>query len=103
MKTVAELVQWLEDFAPSRLAESWDNVGLLWGDPAVSVGRLMTCLTVTRITAEEAVAEEAGLIVSHHPVLFRGVKRVRRSAGHFSALDAGSGGNRGGEPAHRVR
>ena len=77
MKTVAELVQWLEDFAPSRLAESWDNVGLLWGDPAVSVGRLMTCLTVTRITAEEAVAEEAGLIVSHHPVLFRGVKRVR--------------------------
>ncbi len=61
----------------SRLAESWDNVGLLWGDPATSVGRLMTCLTVTRVTAEEAVAEEAGLIVSHHPVLFRGVKHVR--------------------------
>ena len=77
MKTVAELVQWLEDFAPSRLAEPWDNVGLLWGDPAASVGRLMTCLTVTRITAEEAVAEQAGLIVSHHPVLFRGAKRIR--------------------------
>jgi len=77
VKTVAELVQWLEDFAPSRLAEPWDNVGLLWGDPAASVGRLMTCLTVTRITAEEAVAESAGLIVSHHPVLFRAVKRVR--------------------------
>ncbi len=77
MKTVAELVQWLEDFAPARLAEPWDNVGLLWGDPAASVGRLMTCLTVTRITAEEAVAEQAGLIVSHHPVLFRAVKRIR--------------------------
>ena len=77
MKTVAELVQWLEDFAPSRLAEPWDNVGLLWGDPAASVGRLMTCLTVTRITAAEAVAEQADLIVSHHPVLFRAVKRIR--------------------------
>ncbi len=77
MKTVAELVQWLEDFAPARLAEPWDNVGLLWGDPASSVGRLMTCLTVTKITAEEAIAEQAGLIVSHHPVLFRAVKRIR--------------------------
>ena len=77
MKTVAELVQWLEDFAPSRLAEPWDNVGLLWGDPAASVGRLMTCLTVTRITAAEAVAEQADLIVSHHPVLFRAVQRIR--------------------------
>ena len=77
MRTVAELVQWLEDFAPSRLAEPWDNVGLLWGDPAASVERLMTCLTVTRITAAEAVAEQAGLIVSHHPVLFREVKRIR--------------------------
>ncbi|MGZ3382515.1 MAG: Nif3-like dinuclear metal center hexameric protein, partial [Isosphaeraceae bacterium] len=76
MTTVAELVQWLEDFTPSRLAEPWDNVGLLWGDPAAGVGRLMTCLTVTRITAEEAVAEQAGLIVSHHPVLFRAVKRI---------------------------
>ncbi len=77
MRTVAELVQWLDNFAPLRLAESWDNVGLLWGDPAASVERVMTCLTVTKATAEEAVAEEAGLIISHHPVLFRGVKQVR--------------------------
>ena len=37
----------------------------------------MTCLTVTRVTAAEAVAEQADLIVSHHPVLFREVKRIR--------------------------
>jgi len=77
VKTVAELVQWLEDFAPSRLAEPWDNGGLLWGDPTAMVGRVMTCLTVTRISASEAVAELAGLIVSHHPILFREVKRIR--------------------------
>ena len=33
MTTVADVLAWLEAFAPRRLAESWDNVGLLWGDP----------------------------------------------------------------------
>ena len=77
MKTVANVARWLEDFAPSRLAESWDNVGLLWGDPAASVERVMTCLTVTAETAAEAVRERAELIVSHHPILFRETKRIR--------------------------
>jgi len=67
----------MERFAPSRLAEAWDNVGLLLGDPDAPVGRIMTCLTVTRTTAEEAVAERAELVVSHHPVLFRAAKRIR--------------------------
>jgi dinuclear metal center YbgI/SA1388 family protein len=77
MTTVADVTGWLEDFAPVRLAEQWDNVGLLWGDPSQPVDRLMTCLTVTRATAEEAIRERAQLIVSHHPVLFREVKRIR--------------------------
>jgi dinuclear metal center YbgI/SA1388 family protein len=77
MSTVADICRWLEQFAPAHLAESWDNVGLLWGDPSASVTRVMTCLTVTPSTAREAVEERAELIVSHHPVLFRAVKRVR--------------------------
>jgi dinuclear metal center YbgI/SA1388 family protein len=75
--TVADVVGWLEELAPPRLAEPWDNVGLLWGDPTARVHKVMTCLTVTRTTASEAVDQEAGLIVSHHPVLFREVKRIR--------------------------
>ncbi|QEH32629.1 Putative GTP cyclohydrolase 1 type 2 [Aquisphaera giovannonii] len=77
MKTVSEVAAWLEGFAPSRLAESWDNVGLLMGDPDGPAGRVMTCLTVTDETAGEAVEERADLVVSHHPVLFRGEKRIR--------------------------
>ncbi|WP_165245210.1 Nif3-like dinuclear metal center hexameric protein [Paludisphaera soli] len=77
MKTVAEVAGWLEGFAPSRLAEKWDNVGLLWGDPDAAVERVMTCLTVTDESATEAVREGAGLIVSHHPILFRETKRIR--------------------------
>jgi dinuclear metal center YbgI/SA1388 family protein len=77
MTTVADVVAWLEQFAPAHLAESWDNVGLLWGDPAALVPRVMTCLTVTPTSAAEAIDEHAGLIVSHHPVLFREVKKIR--------------------------
>ena len=77
MKTVADVARWLEGFAPSRLAESWDNVGLLWGDPHAPLERVMTCLTVTDESASEAVREGAGLIVSHHPILFRETKRIR--------------------------
>ncbi len=77
MTTVADVAAWLEQFAPARLAEPWDNVGLIWGDPAEPVQKVMTCLTVTPTTAAEAIHERAGLIVSHHPVLFREVKKIR--------------------------
>jgi len=77
MSTVGDVTRWLEEFAPSSLAESWDNVGLIWGDPRAEVARVMTCLTVTPRTAQEAIGERAELIVSHHPVLFRATKRVR--------------------------
>ena len=76
MTTVRDVSHWLDRFAPPRLAESWDNVGLLWGDPDAEVSRVMTCLTVTHRSALEAVHERAELILSHHPVLFRAVKRV---------------------------
>src|SRR5205807_2888401 len=73
MTQVADLVDWIEGFAPSRLAEEWDNVGLLWGDSLAPVARIMTCLTVTPATADEAIVGGAELIVSHHPILFRAV------------------------------
>jgi dinuclear metal center YbgI/SA1388 family protein len=75
--TVSDVACWLEQFAPSHLAESWDNVGLLWGDPADEVRSVMTCLTVTPESAAEAIREQASMIVSHHPVLFHAVKRIR--------------------------
>ena len=74
---VRELEAWLEGFAPRGLAEAWDNVGLLVGDPASPVRRVLTCLTVTAEVAAEAVEARADAIVSHHPVLLRAVKRLR--------------------------
>jgi dinuclear metal center YbgI/SA1388 family protein len=76
MPTVAEFAAYLERFAPCASAADWDNVGLLLGDPAASVSRVMTCLTVTPDVSAEAIREGANLIVSHHPVLFRGAKKL---------------------------
>lgn len=76
MHTVATCLEYLNDFAPPHLAADWDNVGLLVGDPAAPVERVLTCLTVTPEVAAEAVEERAQLIVTHHPVLFRASKRL---------------------------
>jgi dinuclear metal center YbgI/SA1388 family protein len=76
MPTVADIIAVLERFAPGNTAASWDNVGLLLGDRAHPADKILTCLTLTPDVAEEAVAKSAQLIVTHHPILFRGVKRI---------------------------
>src|SRR5262245_47620294 len=76
MPTVADVTAYLDRFAPPSLAAEWDNVGLLLGDAAAEVTRVLTCLTVTPEVVAEAVDTGANLIVSHHPVLFRGAKRL---------------------------
>ena len=76
MTTVADIGRFLEQFAPTQLAEDWDNVGLLVGDAEQTVGRLMTCLTVTKATAAEAVRRKAQLVVAHHPLPFKPLKRL---------------------------
>ena len=76
MPTVANVVEFLEQFAPRELAADWDNVGLLLGERNVEVERMMTCLTVTSESAAEAIEGRVHLIVTHHPILFRGVKSL---------------------------
>ncbi len=76
MPTVAEVVSWLDQFAPLASAAEWDNVGLLLGDTSGPVDRVMTCLTVTSEVVAEAVAERVQLIITHHPLLFRAVKKL---------------------------
>ncbi len=76
MIQLKDICSYLEQFAPHLLAEEWDNVGLLAGDPESTVERLMTCLTVTPQSAAEAVERRADLVVSHHPLPFRALKRL---------------------------
>jgi len=59
MPQLQRVREYLDHFAPLVLAESWDNTGLLAGDPCMEVRRVMTCLTITPDTAAEAVAQQA--------------------------------------------
>lgn len=76
MPSVADCCHFLDDFAPLALAESWDNVGLLLGDSSRPVARLMTCLTLTPSSVDEAVRGGANLVVAHHPLPFRPLARI---------------------------
>jgi len=71
-----DIVHFLETRYPLSLAESWDNVGLLVGDRAMSVRRIMTCLTVTPESCREAIEQQADLIVTHHPFPFQPVRQI---------------------------
>lgn len=76
MATVDSVLFAIDALAPQRLAEEWDNVGLLVGRRDRTVDRIMTCLTLTPAAAAEAVREQADVVVSHHPLPFRPLQRL---------------------------
>ena len=76
MSTIDDVSGVLRSLAPHHLAEEWDNVGLLVGDRERPVKRIMTCLTVTPESVQEAIDQQVELIVSHHPIPFRPLKRL---------------------------
>ena len=67
----------LERIAPRRLAEDWDNPGLLVGSYAQQVGRVLVALDVDDAVTQEAIDRRADMIVAHHPAIFRGIKQLR--------------------------
>jgi dinuclear metal center YbgI/SA1388 family protein len=76
MTTLADLITVLERAYPPELAESWDAIGLVCGDPEQSVTRAHICVDPVESTVDEAIAGGAQLIVAHHPLLLRGVHGV---------------------------
>ena len=69
MTTVGDIEKLLYTWAPKELAEDWDNVGLLVGDPAREVKQVLVALDITEEVVGEAVRSGVELIVAHHPVM----------------------------------
>lgn len=69
--TVAEIVKSLDQKTPFNLAESWDNVGLLLGNPDQQVTGILIALDTTEEILGEALERGCNLIISHHPVIFK--------------------------------
>ena len=73
---IQDVLSALEQFAPLPLQESWDNAGLQVGLTEAEVSGALLCLDVTEAVVDEAVEKGCNLIVSHHPLLFRGLKTI---------------------------
>lgn len=75
--TVADAARALDAVAPPVLAQEWDNVGLLVGDPQAACTRILLCIDLTPAVLAEAVVGKHNLVVAYHPPLFRPIKRLR--------------------------
>ncbi len=78
--TVREISTCLEAIAPPALQESYDNSGLLLGDPGMEVNAALICLDLTEEVLDEALQQGCGMVISHHPLIFGGLKRVTGSS-----------------------
>jgi dinuclear metal center YbgI/SA1388 family protein len=74
--TIQDVIQVLETVAPPHLQESYDNAGLLVGDPASPVRGILFCLDSTEAVVEEAIRKGCNLVIAHHPIVFRGLKKI---------------------------
>ncbi len=74
--TVADLIDAMEIIAPTRFAESWDNVGLIAGDPAKPISRVMLAIDYTPDVADEAGSQGCDVVIAYHPPLFQPIKRL---------------------------
>ena len=73
---IKEVLSALERFAPLPLQESWDNAGLQVGLTETEVSGALLCLDVNEKIIDEAIQKGCNLVVSHHPLLFRGLKTI---------------------------
>jgi dinuclear metal center YbgI/SA1388 family protein len=79
---IHEVSACLEKLAPLAFQEDYDNSGLLIGDPGAEVAGILITLDVTPEVLEEAAKKKCNLIISHHPVIFKGLKKL--TGGHFT-------------------
>lgn len=78
MKAI-ELIKPIEDFAPLANQEAWDNCGFSVGDPYKEVTKALLALDCTESVVDEAIDLGAEIIITHHPLIFGGVKRISPS------------------------
>ncbi len=78
MVTVKEIYDELDRLAPFSLQESYDNSGILVGSGCEEVKKVLVSLDITKDAAKEAVENGYDLVISHHPVIFHGLKRLEK-------------------------
>lgn len=80
MKTINDILNYFEEFAPCATQMSFDNAGLIVGDKYTAVSRVLVALDITEDVVNEAESLGCELIISHHPVIFAPIKRLSPSS-----------------------
>ena len=73
---VQDIINYLEEFAPLSYAEDFDNVGLLVGNKNAEVSGILVTLDTIEAVVDEAIEKNCNLIVSFHPIIFKGLKQL---------------------------
>ncbi len=73
---IEDICSILEDIAPLQYQEDYDNSGLTYGDKTAEVTGVLCSVDVTEEVIEEAIARNCNMIISHHPLIFRGLKSI---------------------------
>jgi len=74
-----EIIEYLEIVAPLSYQETYDNSGLLVGDKNMNITSVLTCLDCTEGIVDEAINNKCNLIISHHPIIFKPLKKIINS------------------------
>ncbi|TVQ42986.1 MAG: Nif3-like dinuclear metal center hexameric protein [Saprospirales bacterium] len=76
MTQIKEVLEVLENIAPAEYQESYDNSGLLVGNKNIELKGVLVCLDTTEEIVDEAVEKDCNLIIAHHPLIFKGLKKI---------------------------
>lgn len=77
---ISEITNLLEEVAPLHYAESFDNVGLLVGNPQQEVSKILVTLDSLEVIIDEAIEKGCNLIISFHPIIFKGLQKINGSS-----------------------
>jgi dinuclear metal center YbgI/SA1388 family protein len=73
---ISDIIDTIESFAPLAAQESYDNAGLLVGDPGAEVTSALLCVDITEEVMDEAERSGVGMVISHHPVIFLPLRNI---------------------------
>ena len=87
--SVNDLIAAMDQIAPLRDAEPWDNVGLILGDPSADLSRVLLCIDLTPAVVQEARRQRCEAVVAYHPPLFKNVTKLTAGDPAFEAVRHG--------------
>ena len=79
---VSEIAEILNNWMPTSIAEEFDNVGLIVGDPQCLVNNILITLDTTINVVDEAIKRDCNFIISYHPIIFNALKRITPDSGY---------------------